>query len=99
LRVRLTERALGLKQRASATPSSLDERASETALDGASDYASVRVSTHRDFASLRLAVIVLDAVFQNSITQTFLAEDARLAFDLAENEPGRTIKVQLDFTG
>jgi hypothetical protein len=56
-------------------------------------------SLHRDFASLRLAVIVLDAVFQNSITQTFPAGDARLAFDLAENEPGRTIKVQLDFTG
>jgi hypothetical protein len=33
LRVRLTERALGLKQRASATPSSLSERAPESALD------------------------------------------------------------------
>jgi L-gulonate 5-dehydrogenase len=34
-----------------------------------------------------------------TITQTFPAEDARLAFDLAENEPGHTIKVHLDFTG
>jgi L-gulonate 5-dehydrogenase len=31
------------------------------------------------------------------ITQTFAARDARAAFDLIENEPGRTIKVQLDF--
>jgi L-gulonate 5-dehydrogenase len=31
------------------------------------------------------------------ITQTFAARDARAAFDLIENEPGRTIKVQLAF--
>ena len=31
------------------------------------------------------------------ITQTFAARDARAAFDLIENEPERTIKVQLDF--
>jgi L-gulonate 5-dehydrogenase len=31
------------------------------------------------------------------ITQTFAARDARAAFDLIENEPGHTIKVQLDF--
>jgi L-gulonate 5-dehydrogenase len=31
------------------------------------------------------------------ITQTFAARDARAAFDLIENQPGRTIKVQLDF--
>ena len=31
------------------------------------------------------------------ITQTFAARDARAAFDLVENEPARTIKVQLDF--
>jgi L-gulonate 5-dehydrogenase len=33
------------------------------------------------------------------ITQTFAASDARAAFDLVEQEPGRTIKVQLDFGG
>jgi L-gulonate 5-dehydrogenase len=32
------------------------------------------------------------------ITQTFAARDARSAFDLVENEPARTVKVQLDFT-
>ena len=31
------------------------------------------------------------------VTQTFAAREARAAFDLIENEPGRTIKVQLDF--
>jgi L-gulonate 5-dehydrogenase len=31
------------------------------------------------------------------ITQTFAARDARAAFDLIESDPGRTIKVQLDF--
>ncbi len=31
------------------------------------------------------------------ITQTFAATDARAAFDLVENEPERTIKVQLAF--
>jgi L-gulonate 5-dehydrogenase len=31
------------------------------------------------------------------ITQTFAAEDARAAFDLIEEHPERTIKVQLDF--
>jgi L-gulonate 5-dehydrogenase len=31
------------------------------------------------------------------ITQTFAARDARAAFDLTENDPASTIKVQLDF--
>lgn len=31
------------------------------------------------------------------ITQTFAAQDARAAFDLVENAPGRTVKVQLAF--
>jgi len=33
------------------------------------------------------------------ITQTFAARDARAAFELVENEPQKTIKVHLDFTG
>ena len=33
------------------------------------------------------------------ITQTFAARDARAAFDLIENDPASTIKVQLDFAG
>ena len=45
LRVRLTERALGLEQRASATSSSHSDRALETALDCASDRASLRAAT------------------------------------------------------
>jgi L-gulonate 5-dehydrogenase len=32
------------------------------------------------------------------ITQTFAARDAAAAFDLFENEPGKTIKIQLDFS-
>ena len=31
------------------------------------------------------------------ITQTFRAEDARAAFDLIENQPEQTVKVQLSF--
>jgi L-gulonate 5-dehydrogenase len=34
---------------------------------------------------------------EGMITQTFAARDARAAFDLIENEPASTIKVQLDF--
>jgi hypothetical protein len=47
LRVRLTERALNLKQRASAAPSSLSERASETGDECASGRSSLRVATVR----------------------------------------------------
>jgi L-gulonate 5-dehydrogenase len=36
---------------------------------------------------------------ETMITQTFAARDARAAFDLIENEPHKTVKVQLDFTG
>ena len=46
MRVRLTERALSLKQRASATPYSLSERASETGDECASGRASLRAATH-----------------------------------------------------
>jgi serralysin len=45
LRVRLTKRALSLKQRASAVPYSLSHRASETGDECASDRASLRVAT------------------------------------------------------
>jgi hypothetical protein len=45
LRVRLTERALSLKQRASATPYNLSHRASETGDECASGRASLRAAT------------------------------------------------------
>ena len=56
MRVRLTERAPGLKQRASATSYSLGKRASETALECASDYASLRAAT-----DIRLMVDMIKA--------------------------------------
>ena len=51
LRVRLTERAPGLSERASAAPSSLSKRASETGDECASGRSSLHVATTIDQAT------------------------------------------------
>jgi hypothetical protein len=71
LRVRLTERAPGPRQRASATPHGLSERASETALDCASDRASLRAATYIEWvlkASLKESVTPGDVLTDEAAT-------------------------------